>query len=262
MNRNALQVFIGFVLLVGLTAGLLLRVRSHYSLGKPGVKVVNAPIYSSDHTPISSQSVFLPERVGEYTSTNLPVEKIELEMLPPDTTYGRRAYHSSDAAIMTSVVLMGTDRTSIHKPQYCLTGQGESIVANEVITIPIAEPHPYELKVMKLSTTKQHPLGGGKFATISGIYLYWFVADGHLTPHHGERMWLMGRDLITKGLLQRWAYVAYFSRCLPGQESILLERMKRFVAASVPEFQTTTGISEQKTAESAPHQMPLAALTR
>ena len=262
MNRNALQVLIGFVLLVGLTAALLLRVRAHYSLGNPGVKVVNVPIYNEDNNPVSNQSVFLPETVGDYASTNMPVTKIELGMLPPDTVYGRRVYHSPDSAIMTSVVLMGTDRTSIHKPQYCLTGQGESIIGSEIITIPIAKPHPYELKVMKLTTTSQHPLGGGKFATASGIYLYWFVADGQLTPNHGERMWLMGRDLITKGLLQRWAYVAYFSRCLPGQENILLERMKRFLAASVPEFQTTTGSCEEKAAELSLSQTSRASLAR
>ena len=173
-----------------------------------------------------------------------PVSSIEVQWLPPDTMYGRKIYHGPDptgimSGIMTSVVLMGTDRTSIHKPQYCLTGQGESIVKSEVISIPIARPRPYELKVMKLSTVSQQPIGGGKFAPVSGIFLYWFVADGQLTPYHGERMWLMGRDLLTKGLLQRWAYVAYFSRCLPGQENVLLERMKRFVSDSVPEFQTT-----------------------
>lgn len=242
MNRAALQVFIGFVLLVGLTAGLLVRVRANYVLGKPGVKIVSVPIYNEETNLVSSTSVFLPERVDDYGSKPSPVTKIETSMLPPDTLFGRRVYSARDGfQIMTSVVLMGTDRTSIHKPQYCLTGQGESIVGTEVISVPIASPRPYELKVMKLNTTSQHAIGGGKFVTLSGVYMYWFVADGQLTPHHGERMWLMGRDLITKGLLQRWAYVAYFSRCEPGREAALVERMKRFVAASVPEFQTTTG---------------------
>jgi hypothetical protein len=262
VNRTALQVLTGFVLLVGLTAALLVRVRAHYSLGQPGVKVVNVPIYSEEKKLVANQSVFLPETVGDYTSTNMPVTKMELDMLPPDTLFGRRVYSSPDSAIMTSVVLMGTDRTSIHKPQYCLIGQGENITGSEVISIPIAKPHPYELKVMKLSTTKQFPVAGGKFATASGIYLYWFVADGQLTPRHGERMWLMGRDLVTKGLLQRWAYVAYFSRCVPGQESILIERMKRFVAASVPEFQTTAGKPEEKTAQFSVKQTSFAALAQ
>jgi hypothetical protein len=244
MNRSAVQVFIGFVVLVALTAALLMRVRTHYVLGQPGVKVVRAPMYDEDNNLVSDQSVFLPQQVAEFTSTNLPVTKMEIGMLPPDTLYGRRLYAAPDGwQVSESVVLMGTDRTSIHKPQYCLTGQGESIVSSEVISIPIAKPQPYELKVMKLNTTSQRSIGAGRFMNVSGVYLYWFVADGQLTPHHGERMWLMARDLITKGRLQRWAYVAYFSRCEPGQENVLLERMKRFVAASVPEFQITTGAS-------------------
>ena len=49
---------------------------------------------------------------------------------------------------------------------------------------------------------------------LSGLYVYWFVADNQLTPYHGERMWWMARDLIRTGVLQRWAYVSYFTACL------------------------------------------------
>lgn len=250
MNRASLQVLAGFLLLVGLAAALLVRVQSRYVLGQPGVKVVNVPTYNEENVLVTTNSVYLPEQVGEYISTNLPVYKIEQAMLPLDTVYGRKLYRAPDGfQLAAHVVLMGTDRTSIHKPQYCLTGQGENIVGSEIITIPIAQPEPYELKAMKLSTTSERPAGNGKFRTVSGIFLYWFVADGQLTPHHGERMWLMGRDLVTKGVLQRWAYVAYFSQCLPGQEDALLERMKRFASASVPSFQTTVGGIEEKTAD-------------
>jgi hypothetical protein len=245
MNRRVLQVVAGFVLLVGLTAGVLLRVRANYVLGQPGVKLVNVPIYNEETNLVSNISAYLPEVVGELRSSRIePIAMTEQQMLPPDTLYGRRIYTAPDNfKTLVSIVLMGTDRTSIHKPQYCLTGLGEQIVGSEVITIPIAAPHPYDLKVMKLTTRSQQNLGQGKMVPVSGTFLYWFVADGHLTPHHGERMWLMGRDLLTKGLLQRWAYVACYSRCLPGQEAATLERMKQFVAASVPEFQTTTGKS-------------------
>jgi len=243
MNRRAVQVFVGFALLVGLTALLLVRVRANYVLGKAGVKVVEVPLYNEDTNQIANVSVYLPDRLADYRAAMTPpVSKIELQMLPPDTVYGRKIYTGPDRfESMINVVLMGTDRTSIHKPQYCLTGQGQNILSSEVITIPMARPMPYELKVMKLTTTSQVALGNGNFQTMSGLFLYWFVADGHLTPHHGERMWLMGKDLLTRGLLQRWAYIAYFSICPPGQEGVLLERMKRFIAASVPEFQTTTG---------------------
>jgi hypothetical protein len=246
MNRRAKQVVIAFVLMVGLTGVLLHRVQSNYVLGKPGLKVVNVPMYNEETNIVSNTSVFLPETVGEYVSSRVePVTAAELQMLPPDTIYGRRVYTAPNRSqAMISVVLMGTDRTSIHKPQYCLVGQGHEIVSSEVITIPISKPQAYELKAMKLTTRSERNLGGNK-VPVSGVFIYWFVADGHLTPHHGERMWLMGKELVTTGLLQRWAYVAYFANCPPGNEAALTERLTKFVAESVPEFQLTAGEPKQ-----------------
>jgi hypothetical protein len=243
MNRRALQVVIGFILLVGLTAGVLIRVRANYVLGAPGVKLVNVPIYNEDTNIVSNISAYLPEEVGDLKSSRIePVTVAEQMMLPPDTVYGRRSYSAPDKfKMMISIVVMGTDRTSIHKPQYCLIGQGEQITGSEVITIPIRAPYPYELKVMKLTTRSERNLGKGQRVPVHGAFLYWFLDDQHLTPHHEERMWLMARDLLTRGRLQRWAYVAYYSVCLPGQEEEMLERMKQFIAASVPEFQTVAG---------------------
>lgn len=243
MNRRTLQVVIGFAILVALTATLLLRVRSNYVLGKPGLKIVDAPIYGEKTNVVANISAYLPERVDNYVSKRVEaVSDLELMMLPPDTVYGRRVYTAPDKfQALISVVVMGTDRTSIHKPQYCLVGQGHEILSSELISIPISKPHPYDLKVMKLSTRSNRPNSEGKVVPVSGVFFYWFVADGHLTPHHGERMWIMGKELITTGLLQRWAYVAYFANCQPGYEDQLTERMKSFIAASVPEFQLTDG---------------------
>jgi len=248
MNRAALQVFAGFLILVGLAAGLLVRVRTHLVLGRPGVKVVAAPLYNEDTNLVATTSVYLPATVPDYSSVPLPITKLELGWLPPDTVYGRRLYSATDGfKTQLSVVLMGSDRTSIHKPQYCLTGAGEQIVGSEVVSVPMAKPSPYELKVMKL-TTRSEISSGGQFVPVSGLFLYWFVTDGALTPYHEKRMWLMGREMFTTGTLQRWAYIAYFAHCQVGHEAVLLERMKRFIAATVPEFQTTPSAADEKVA--------------
>jgi hypothetical protein len=42
---------------------------------------------------------------------------------------------------------------------------------------------------------------------------------------------------LLKGILQRWAYISYFAPCLPGQEEATFDRMKKLIAASVPEYQ-------------------------
>ena len=73
-----------------------------------------------------------------------------------------------------------------------------------------------------------------------GIFVYWFVADDQITADHNQRMWWMARDMIRKGVLQRWAYVTLFSVCLPGQEEATYERMKGFIASAVPTFQLAT----------------------
>ena len=243
MNRRAIQIVAGFVVMVGLTAVLLHRVQSNYVLGKPGLKLVNVPIYNEETNLVSETSAFLPERIGEYVSSRIePVSEAEQTILPPDTVFGRRIYTAPDRfQALISLVVMGTDRTSIHKPQYCLTGQGQQIVSTEVISIPIAKPHPYELKAMKLTTRSERIGSGGEKIPVSGVFLYWYVADGHLTHNHRKQMFLLARQLITTGLLQRWAYVAYFANCAPGREAELTERLKKFVAESVPEFQVTAG---------------------
>lgn len=244
MNRSVLQVVIGFTVLLGLAAAFLLRVRSGYELGKPGLKLVDVPIYNEMTNVVSDTSAYLPERIGEYVSARVePVTTFEQGVLPPDTVYGRRIYTADDGfQALISIVVMGTDRTSIHKPQYCLTGQGQQIVGSELIKIPIGGRVPYDLEVMKLTTKAQRHVGGGKTIPVSGVFMYWFVADGQLTARHGDRMWRMGKELVKTGLLQRWAYVAYFSTCAPGQEAALTERLKSFVGRSVPEFQLTTGV--------------------
>lgn len=242
MKSTQTKIGIAFFLMLGLAALFLLRIQSFQRLGEPGVKVGNEPIFNENGLKVGNESVHLPADVPGYVSEPAQVQMIELNMLPPDTVYGRRLYKGKDAfQAAVSVVLMGSDRTSIHKPQYCLVGSGWQIEKSEVETVRVSRPSPYDLKVMKLTLTTIVPNPDRKPVTYKGLFVYWFVAPGQLTPHHGQRMWWMAKDLLVKNLLQRWAYVAYFSTCLPGQENALYERMKDFIDQTVPEFQLTSG---------------------
>jgi Protein of unknown function (DUF3485) len=234
---------LGVVLtLLALTAASLMHIAAGQRLGQPGVKVVAEPTYMEGGQVVHTQSVSLPVELPDFASEPVEVTSLEVNWLPKDTLFGRRVYHNKDGFTnLLSVVLMGTDRTSIHKPQFCLDGQGWHIEKTETVTIPIPRPHPYELRAMKLTASKPALDSNGQPAQARGIYIYWFVADNQLTPYHGERMWWMARDLIWTGVLQRWAYVAYFTVCWPGQEELYFNRMKELVAASVPEFQLAAG---------------------
>ena len=140
-----------------------------------------------------------------------------------------------------SVVLMGTDRTSIHQPQYCLTGQGWQIEQTEIETVPVDQPHSYQLPVNKLILGKDVAGPNGTPTRIQGLYVYWFVAENRLTAKHGQRMLDMGIEMLRTGVLQRWAYVSCFSICLPGKEQATYDRIKDLIVATVPKFQTAVG---------------------
>jgi hypothetical protein len=232
-----------FLLLVGASALFLARLNSGgQALGQPGLRLAAMELFNEDGQVIRTNAVALPAQIFDCTSKPTPVTKLELDWLPRDTTYGRRRYSFPDKTwIESSVVLMGQDRTSIHKPEYCLPGQGFTIDLREVVTIPIEQPHAYDLPVMKLTTSKTVYDRNRREIPLRGVYIYWFVADGKLATHHLDRMWMMTKGLLSEGVLQRWAYVTYFAICNPGDEDATFDKMARFIAESVPKFQITTG---------------------
>jgi hypothetical protein len=207
-------------------AGFLVRLKAHQRIGEPGL------------------SLDLPPRVLGYRSEPISVGPDEIAALPKDTSFSRRLYTWSEGGrsnqLQLGIVLMKSDRTSIHKPQFCLTGQGWNITQTELISVPVALPHAYELPIMKLTATKQVNLVGGP-ATARALYLYWFVAEDSVTASHWARMWRMATHLLRTGVLQRWAYVSCFAVCWPGQEEDTYQRMRQFLSAAVPQFQTATG---------------------
>jgi hypothetical protein len=232
MNRQKLILFVVGLALIGATAGVLTRLRASQKLGQPGVKT---------HTLAQSKNleILLPDRVLEFTSELVEQDKMVLDALPKDTSFGQRRYEAADGfSTLVNVVLMGSDRTSLHKPQFCLEGSGWRIdhAASGVATVRVERPRPYGLPVMKLIATKQVTSNGQK-VTARAVYLYWFVAEDALTARHWQRMWWMAKELLRTGMLQRWAYVTCFSVCQPGQEEATFNRMKQFLAEAVPEFQ-------------------------
>jgi hypothetical protein len=180
-----------------------------------------------------------PARVLDFTSTNVPESEVELGYFPKDTSFAECYYTSPDdlPGISATVILMGADRTSIHRPEYCLAGQGFACDEKTVVDIPVGGPKPYQLPVAKWKVSRLIQQPDGQNVKLSGVYVFWFVADNEQTTGNVQFQCYLVRDLLLKGVLQRWAYISYFSNCLPGQEDATFERMKKLIAASVPEFQ-------------------------
>src|SRR6185369_17278917 len=176
MKREQWILLLVGLILIGGTAGLLARVRSHQARGAPGVK-------TRPTTDPARLEVELPANVLDYKSERLEVDDLTRDTLPRDTSLGQRRYEAPDGAVLwLNVVLMGGDRTSLHKPQFCLEGQGWHIDqgASLETTVHVDKPSPYELPVVRLISSREAEINGEK-RIIKNIYVYWFIADDALS---------------------------------------------------------------------------------
>jgi len=232
MNKQSLAMFLAALGLMAGSAGLLAQIHGRQRLGLPGVKTHP----TADSIRLAAD---LPEQVLDYSSEAVEVGAVTKRTLPADTSFGFRRYKAPDGfGLELRVVLMGTDRTSLHKPQFCLTGQGWEIDQTSEAAVPIEKPYRYDLRVVKLIATRTE---NGRRTAERGVYVYWYVADDSLSASVSgfERMWSMADKLIRTGILQRWAYVSCLAGCAPGQEEATFDRLKKFLASAVPDFQLT-----------------------
>jgi hypothetical protein len=226
-NKKWLVLFVALILIGG-TAGALTWLKSHQKLGRPGITAVEIP-------GNVRMKIDLPERAADFVSTNVPEPETVLGYLPHDTSYTERIYTAPDGfQVQSTIVLMGADRTSIHNADYCLGGQGFSGREKTVANISVAG---HSLPVARWNVSGTFQTAEGQKVEIHGVYVFWFVTDGVETPDHLKFMEQAALHLLRTGVLQRWAYVSYFSECAAGQEDAAFDRMKKLIAASVPEFQ-------------------------
>jgi hypothetical protein len=233
MNKQKWIILIAALGLIGAAAYLLSGFQSMQRLGPPAVKTSSLP-------GSKRLQVDLPERLLDYSSEAMEVDPVTLSWLPQDTSFGQRRYLAPDGfSAMINVVLMGRDRTSLHKTEFCLEGQGWRIDRNASVetTVHMDRPCAYDLPVMKFIVSREVN-NQGRTLRLRGIYVFWFVADGdEYTARHWQRMWWMARDLLFTGVLRRWASISYFTVCEVGQEDAAFERLKKFIVASAPDIQ-------------------------
>jgi hypothetical protein len=232
MKGAKILIFVAVLAMIGSGAGALVWLKKNQKLGEPGIRAVAIP-------GSIKMDFDLPAQVLDFTSKPETQDETVLNLLPKDTSFAQRLYTTTNGFwVNANVILMGMDRTSIHKPEFCLPGQGWRIDQKTTATIPIAGPHPYQLRVAKWTITNLVRDSDGQKQELHGLYVFWFVARNEQTTSHGQRIWWLTRDLLTTGVLQRWAYVSYFA-CgfAPDQEEAAFDKIKELIAASVPQFQ-------------------------
>lgn len=239
------MVFVAAFAMMAASACVLARNGQQRTLTPPGVKLGPVPIFDEKGRPISSTSVILPDNLVDMRGTTLPITAIEAAMLPRDTTFGRRLYtNDDDFQTEVTVVLMGLDRASIHRPQWCLEGVGWRIMSTEEVEMPMTRPYPYLLPVNRMFLSRDRD---GKEE--AGVYVYWYASKNSVTAKQLGRLWSTTWKALTTGARERWAYISYFAECPPGMEAVTFARMEKVIAESTPEFQLVAGVREPKMME-------------
>jgi len=143
---------------------------------------------------------------GRCEGTLSPGSATEWALLPDDTDIVKKLYEQpTRPPLVASIVLSGADRTSIHRPQICLVGGGQEIVATHTRRIALADGRTVQVTVLDLLWRGQ--AADGRTLSRERYFAYWFVGPHHETASHWVRMFWMGMERILGGVTHRWAYV-------------------------------------------------------
>jgi len=211
--------FITVIVLLSLTALALMLTVDVRLVDQPGVRMALPPRLGAwtgrelrfCHNPDCLKEFTIDEvkktdvcpACGKPLST---MSKPEYDQLPKDTEFIKAQYtNAAGASVMVSIVLTGRERESIHRPERCLVGQGNTILSSHVLAVPLAGRKPLRVMVLETSRPASQLLHRPAW---DGYFAYWFVGQGRDTPYHLARMFWLGWDRIVHSVAHRWAYIA------------------------------------------------------
>ncbi len=157
----------------------------------------------------------------------------EYEILPHDTKFIKSIYTNAIGEnVFVSIVLSGREHESIHRPERCLPGQGNTITDTEYITVPFEERNP--LKICILKTTQEYSDQTGNRKKRHGYYAYWFVGQNRETSNHYVRMFWIAWDRVFHSIAHQWAYIAVSGERDIEQPELYKEQITDFVQKLYP----------------------------
>jgi EpsI family protein len=183
--------------------------------------------------------VELPTFVGtEWIGRGAEVTAVERELLPADTGYARKSYvavANPAQRVFVSVVLSGRDRTSIHRPELCLVGQGWTIegATRTNFSYPGASAAGFAATLLRV---KREVVTARGRAAVPELVAYWFVDGERVVATNSGRIWRDAWNRLTRGRPDRWAYVLVQTGAADGEEAALA-RMQAVLAGTLPAFQ-------------------------
>ena len=193
--------------------------------------------------PDSADPVDLPTFIGtEWVGRRSEVSEFERQVLPPDTGYSRKTYVSLEdpsKQVFMSIVLSGRDRTSIHRPELCLVGQGWTIRGSFLRRFAYpGDSAGFPATVLRVEKQSMTPKGK---VVVPQLFAYYFVGGDRVVATHWERISRDAWDRVARGRSDRWAYVVVQTGDSDG-ESAALARIQAILDGTLPSVQVEPAV--------------------
>ncbi|MBL9216103.1 MAG: exosortase [Opitutaceae bacterium] len=184
--------------------------------------------------------VELPYYLGvDWEGEPAEVSAVEREVLPADTGFSRKTYvslHDRRQQVFLSVVLSGRDRSSIHRPELCLVGQGWTIQGRGRHTFTRPEAAGAAVPATILRIEREFTTPRGEKVKVPALFAYWFVGADRVVASNNERVWYTSVDRLRHLQAHRWAYVVAQTLAFDG-EAAALGRIQDVLSGALPAFQ-------------------------
>ena len=136
--------------------------------------------------------------IAGYTSSPVEVSEAELHVLPGDTGFDKRCYVDAEGrSYHVSLIIGGRSKSSIHRPELCLPGQGFQMMSPRTIEVGDIDWHCVTL-------------ARGTVAAQLFAYTF-FNQDGFRTSSHLRRIFRDVWDRSVRGRIDRWVMVTVSS---------------------------------------------------
>ncbi|MDO8543001.1 MAG: exosortase/archaeosortase family protein [Opitutaceae bacterium] len=182
--------------------------------------------------------VELPAFLGvDWIGRRTEVTAVERDILPADTGFSRKSYvpvADPRRQVLLSIVLSGRDRTSIHRPELCLVGQGWTVAgaAEHQFRFGPAGRGTFPATVLRVRREVSTPRGP---VVVPQLTAYWFIGGDAIVATHWQRVLRDGWNRVAHARADRWAYVLMQTDASDG-EPAALARMQAVLDHALPVF--------------------------
>ncbi len=184
--------------------------------------------------------VALPDSIGlDWMGQAAEITPIEREVLPADTGFSRKNYVSlldRRQQVFLSIVLSGRDRTSIHRPEICLVGQGWTITGRTSHAFRRPDDAQARVPATVLRIEREFTNARGQKVKVPALLAYWFVGADKIVASSTERVIYTSLDRLRHMQAHRWAYVVAQTLALDGEEAAFA-RIQSVLDGTLPAFQ-------------------------